>query len=140
MSYSSGMAVQRGMKTQMRLSARGELVDRAVYGPMAADETHIAGGVEHCKLFGALDGRRDGVGDRYKVDLVNLALRKKGRPEDEWARREQTRWLGDCERTWRSVLKVVVQRKIHEHESLCSLPVRLGEDEYLHCGILRVEA
>lgn len=42
---------------------------------------------------------RDEVGDRYKTDLVGLALRKTSRREGEWARREQMRWLGDYGRT-----------------------------------------
>ena len=126
--------------TRTGLSAHDEPADRGVYGPMAVDETHTADEVEHCKLSVVLDDRRDGIEDHCKAGLVNLALQKKGRREGESARREQTRWLGDCERTWRSVLKVVVQWKIREHESLCSLPVRLEVDDDLHYGILMLEA
>ena len=49
------------------------------------------------------------------------------------------RWPGDCERTWRSELKVVAQIEIRGHKSLCSLLVRLEEDESLHYGILMIE-
>ena len=125
--------------TRTGLSAHDEPADRGVYARMAADETHTADEVEHCKLSVVLDDRRDGIEDHRKAALVNLALQKKGRREGESARREQTRWLGDCERTWRSVLKVVVQWKIREHESLCSLPVRLEVDDDLHYGILMLE-
>ena len=97
------------MRTRIESRARGEPADRAVYGLMAADETHVADEVEHGKLIG-VDGRRDELGHRCKADLVNLALRKTGHREGEWARKEQMRWLDDCEQTWKSELKVVVQR------------------------------
>ena len=126
--------------TRTGLSAHDEPADRGVYDPTAADDTHTADEVEHCKLFVVLDDRRDGIEDRCVAGLVNLALQKKGRREGESARKEQTRWLGDCERTWRLVLKVVVQWKIREHESLCSLPVRLEVDDDLHYDILMLEA
>ena len=127
-------------KTRKGLSAHDEPADHGVYGPMAADEAHIADEMEHCKLPVVLDDRRDGIEGHCEAGLVNLALQKKGRREGESARREQTRWLGDCERTWRSVLKVGVQWKIREHESLCSLPVRWEADDGLHFGILMLEA
>ena len=38
------------------------------------------------------------------------------------------------------MLKAVAQKEIHGRESLCSLPVRLEEDESLHYGILMIEA
>ena len=107
---------------------------------MAAYETHTADEMECCKLSVVLDDRCDGIEGHCETGLVNLALQKKGRREDESARREQTRWLDDCEQTWRSVLKVVVQWKIREHESLCSLPVRLEADNGLHFGVLMLEA
>ena len=122
-------------KTRMGLSAHDEPADRGVYDPMAGDEIHTADEVEHCKVSVVLDDRRDEIEDRCKVGLVNLALQKKSRREGESARREQTRWLDDCEPTWRSVLKVELQWKIREHESLCSLPVRLEVDDDLHYGI-----
>ena len=49
------------------------------------------------------------------------------------------RWLGDCERTWRLGLKVVVQREIRGHKSLCSLLVHLEEDGSLRYDILMIE-
>ena len=73
-------------KTQTGLSARDEPADRGVYGPMAADETHTADEVKHCKLSVVLDDRRDGIEDHCKAGLVNLALQKKGRREGESAR------------------------------------------------------
>ena len=136
----SGKEVEPGMKTRIALSARVGLVDRAEHGPMVAGETHIADEVGRGRLVVVLGGRRDEVGDCCKADLVSLALRKKGRREGEWAQREQTRWLGDCERTSRSVLKAVAQKEIRGRESLCSLPVRLEEDESLHYGSLMIEA
>ena len=140
MSCLSGTAVGRGMKTRMASCARGGPVDRAEYVPMPADEAHIADEAERGRLVVVLDGPRDGVEDCCKADLVSPALRKKGHHEGEWARREQTRWLDDCARTWRSVLKVVVQRKLREPECLCSLLAQLVEDESLHYGILMIEA
>lgn len=98
------------MKTRMESMARGAPADRAEYGLTAADETHIADEVERGRLIEVVHGRRDGVGHRYKADLVSLALRKMGRREGVWVRREQMRCLGDCEQTWRSELTVVVQR------------------------------
>ncbi len=128
------------MKTRMGLSAHGGPVDRAEYGPMAPDETRIADEVEHGRPTVTGDDRRDEVGNCCKVDLVTLALQKTGRHEGEWARREQKHWLGDCERTWRSVLKgVVVQMELRGQESLYSLLVRLEEDESLRSGILLIE-
>ena len=79
------------MKTRMGSSAHGEPVDRAVYGPMAADESHIADEVERGKLVVVLDGHCDGPGDRCKANLVSLAQRKKGHREGEWARKGQMR-------------------------------------------------
>lgn len=131
------------MKTRMVLGARGGNGDLAEYGLRAADETHVADEMQRGKLIVVVDGRRDELGDRCKVDLLdllNLALRKTGRLEGEWARKEEMRWPGDCERTWRSEPKVVVQTAIHGHKSLCSLLVHLEEDESLHYGILTIEA
>ena len=128
------------MEVQTVSSARGAPVDRGEYGPMAADETHIADEVERGRLIEALDGRCDEIGDYCKADLVSLVLQKKGRREGEWARREQTRWLGDCERTWILVLKVVVPREGRGHKTLCSPLVHLEEDESLRYGILMTEA
>lgn len=128
------------MKTRMVPKARGGPVDRAECALMAAGGTHIAGGMERGRLIVVVDGRRDEVVDRCKADPVSLALRKKGRREGEWVRREQMRWLGDCEQTWRSELKVEVRREIRGHKNLCSLPVHLEEDESLHYGILMIEA
>lgn len=48
-------------------------------------------------------------------------------------------WLGDCGRTWRSELKVVVQRQIRGHKSLGGLLVHLEEHESLRYGILMTE-
>ena len=113
---------------------------RAECGPMVADETHIADEVKRDRLIVMVDGRRDEIGDHCKADLVSPAPRKTGRREGEWARKEPTRWLGDCERTWRSEQKAVVQKEVRGHKSLCSLLVHLGEDENLRYGILRSEA
>lgn len=87
------------MKTRMEQRCRDELADRVEHDLMASGETRIADEVAHGTLIVVGDGRRDEIGDRCKADLVNLALRKMGRREDEWARREQMRWLGDCEPT-----------------------------------------
>lgn len=71
------------MRTQIVSMARGGPVDPAEYGPMAADENHIAGEVERGSWIVMVDGRRDEIGDRCKVDLASLALRKLGPREDE---------------------------------------------------------
>lgn len=128
------------MKARMMLGARGGNGDLAEYGLKAADETHVADEVELGKLIVVVDGRRDEVGDRCKADLVNLALRKMGRREGEWAPREEMRWPGGCEQTWKSEPKVVVQTAIRGHKSLCSLLVHLEEDESLRYGMLTIEA
>ena len=86
-------------KTRTGLSAHDEPADHGVYGPMAADETHTADEMEHCKLSVELDDRRDGIEGHCEAGLEIPALQKKSRREGESARREQTRWLGDCERT-----------------------------------------
>ena len=70
----SGKEVERGMKARIALSARGGPVDRAERGPTVADETHIAEEVERGRLVVVPGGRRDGVGDCCKADLVSLAL------------------------------------------------------------------
>ena len=127
-------------KTRMGSSAHDEPADHGVYCPMAADESHTADEMGHCKLSVVLDDRRDGIEGHCEAGLEFLALQKKSHREGESARRERTRRLGDCERTWRLVLRVVVQWKIREHESLCSLPARLEVDDGLHFGILMLEA
>ena len=134
------MVVERGMKAQMAPSAHGGPVDRAEYGLMAGDETHVADEVERGRLIGAVDGHRDEIGDRCKADLGSFALRRKARHEGEWAQREQTRSRVDCEQTLRSVLKVVVRRETRGHESLCSLLVHLEDPESLRYGMLIFEA
>ena len=127
------------MKTRMEPRARDELADRVEYDLMAPDETRIADEVERGRLLVAVDGRRDEIGDRCKADLVSLALRRTGRREDEWARREQMRWVGDCAPTWRSELKAVDQKEIRGQKSPCSLLVHVGEDESLRYGTLMIE-
>ena len=131
--------MERGTKTRMEPRARDEPADRVEYGPMALDETHIADEVGRGRLIVVVDGRRDETGDRCEADLVSLALRRTGRHEDEWARREQMRWLDDCEPTWRSELKVVEQKEIRGQKSLCSLLVLVEEDESLRYGTLMAE-
>lgn len=136
----SGRAVGRGTKTRMVLRDRGGSGDLAEYGLMAADETHVADEVDRGMLTVSVDGPGDETGDRCEADLVSLALRMTGRRGGEWALREEMRWLGDCERTWRLELKVVVQTAIGGYKSLGSLLVHLEEDENLRYGILMIEA
>lgn len=128
------------MKTRMEPRARDEPVDHVEHGLRALDETRIADEVEHGRLIVVVDGRRDEIEDRCKADLVSLALRRTGRREDEWARREQMRWLGDCEPTWRSELKVVDQKETRGQKGLCSRLVHVEEDENLRYGTLMTEA
>lgn len=131
--------MERGTKTRMEPRAHDEPADRVECGLMAPDETRIADEMDHGRLIVVVDGRRDETGDRCTANLVSLALRRTGRRVDEWARREQMRWLGDCEPTWRSGLKVVEPKEIRGQKSLCSLLVHVEEDESLRYGTLMTE-
>ena len=139
-SYLNGMVAERDRTSRMTSIARGALVDRGEHGLMVADEALVVDEVKRGRPPEAVVGRRDEAGDRRKADPASLALRKKGRREGEWAQKEQRRWPDDCGRTWKSVLKVVVQREVPGHEVPGSLLVRLEEDEGLRYGILRIEA
>ena len=132
--------MERGTKTRLMLRVHGGSGDLAEYGLMAMDETHAADEVELGRLIAVMYDRCDKLGDRCKADLVNLALRKTGPREGEWARREEMRWLGDCERTWKLELKVVVQTAIRGYKSLCSVLVHSEEDGSLRHRILMIEA
>lgn len=86
----SGRAAERGTKTRMPLNAHDGPLDHAEYGPMTADETHVADEVELGRLTVFVGDRLVEVGNHCKVVLVSLALQKGGHREGEWAPREQT--------------------------------------------------